>query len=411
MIVNENKTFNAIEKKNMGVAHITALRTERKRLHNRVKEVILSSDTLKPKVSVIVPIYNAEYTLEQALKSIEDQSLEDLEIICVNDASVDNSSKIIEKHAAEDKRYVVVNHGINSGYGASMNDGISVARGEWIAILEPDDYIYPQMYKTLITMANTYDEDVIDIVKSPYIREIRAEGVKRGDKPITQYNCSYRHRIKPAQQPFTMADASAAHLLRHHPSIWSAIYRYDFIVGKEIFFVEYPGAGWADNEFFYETLLQAENILYTDIPYYVYREETDEEYNSFAIKNKTLPFDRWNSMADIIERLGIENEHIKRSHVAKGFTYLNGQLKALGNNDKIINDEANKMFARMEKDIVLAEDKINPGLKAKYYEAENLDIKSGKSVYIKSLINEFNYTVKNNGILYAMRQVMKVLVH
>lgn len=384
---------------------------ERQELTNRVELVTASDDSLEPMLSVIVPIYNAEYTLEQALDSLEKQTYENIEIICVNDASPDESHLIIKEHADKDKRYVRVRHAYNCGYGASMNDGIAVARGEWIAILEPDDYLFPDAYKSLLDMVALYGNRQIDVVKSPYIREVRDEGVQRGDMARELLNCSYRGRVRPARQPFDMTDASASHLLRHHPSIWSAIYRRDFLVDNEIFFVEYPGAGWADNEFFYETLLQAKNILYTDVPYYVYREETDAEVLDFARKNKTLPFDRWNSMNDIIERLGITDEHILRSHISKGFTYLNGQIEGNGTDDEIIENEMDKMFQKMPYELVEKEEQINPGLRRLFYDytEQDGDMSAHKRNYMKSLVSEFWYTMRNNGMPYTMKKVKHVL--
>lgn len=206
-----------------------------------------------PLVSVVVPVFNASSTLEEALCSLTNQTLEDIEIVCVNDASNDTSPEILQRFFAQDARFTIVNHAENAGYGAAMNDGIQTARGTWIAILEPDDFILPAMYERMLDFASTFEN--VDIVKTPYVRELRAEGVARGGKALTTLNCSYRGRVKPAQQPFTLHDAHTDHLLRHHPSIWSALYRRDFLAQKGIHFVEYPGAGWADNEFFFETLL------------------------------------------------------------------------------------------------------------------------------------------------------------
>lgn len=383
---------------------------ERSLISDRISRLEYMNDDYIPTVSVIVPIYNADYTLDQALSSIEDQTFKDLEIICVNDASPDSSENIIEEHSKNDDRYVVVEHGTNCGYGASMNDGIAVARGKWIAVVEPDDYLYPKMYASLLRLVDISKVKDIDLVKSPYIREVRANGVKRGDEAERKLNCSYRGRVFPKKQPFNLSDASASHLLRHHPSIWSAIYNRDFLVDKEIFFVEYPGSGWADNEFFYETLLQADNILYTDVPYYVYREETDEEFENFARNNKRLPFDRWHSMQDIIERLKIDDENILRSQVSKGFTYLNGQLKANGEDDPIIQEEMDKMFDRMDPIIVDMEPKINLALRDKFYDYCQYYFHSPhKFEYKLGLISEFFYTLKNNGISYALKCIKKVL--
>lgn len=371
-----------------------------------------------PIVSVIVPIYNADYTLYQAIESLMNQTLHDIEIVCVNDASPDNSPSIIEELFATDKRITIVQHENNSGYGASMNDGIQAASGVWIGILEPDDYVKPEMFEKMIK-ASGKSGILVDIVKTPYLREVRAEGVKRGDAPKEILNCSYKGRIHPERQPFDIRDEKANHLLRHHPSIWSAIYRKSFIECNNIRFVEYSGAGWADNEFFYETLMAADNIVYLDEPFYVYREETDDEFDLFARNNKTLPFDRWHSMSDIIRKYGNEeNENVMRSHISKGFTYLSGEIKANtdenGNIDPVVLEEMNKMFDEMEPLMVMKEPKISPALKHRFiqrkeYLDENVPRNTGIVKYYVGLAGELVYAIKNNGVSFAMAQVKKVL--
>ena len=85
------------------------------------------------KISVIVPVYNVEKYLTECIESICSQSLEDLEIICVNDGSTDNSLDILNDFAKQDKRIIVINKA-NSGYGHTINMGLNAATGEYIGI-------------------------------------------------------------------------------------------------------------------------------------------------------------------------------------------------------------------------------------------------------------------------------------
>ena len=103
-------------------------------------------------VSVVLPIYNAEKYLDQALSSIEVNSRVSLEIICVNDGSTDSSLTIMLDHAAHDPRIRVIDKP-NQGYGASVNRGFSEARGTYLAIVEPDDYLDGPMYDDLFEFA------------------------------------------------------------------------------------------------------------------------------------------------------------------------------------------------------------------------------------------------------------------
>ena len=88
-----------------------------------------------PKVSILVPVYNVERFLPQCLDSLVAQTLEDIQIICINDGSTDGSLEILERYAAQDSRIEIIDKP-NSGYGASMNCGLDAARGEYIGITE-----------------------------------------------------------------------------------------------------------------------------------------------------------------------------------------------------------------------------------------------------------------------------------
>ena len=88
----------------------------------------------EPLVSLLVPIYNVEKYLRQCLDSARNQTLEDIEVICINDGSTDSSPNIIREYMAEDSRFRMIDKP-NSGYGASMNKGLGTAQGKYIAIL------------------------------------------------------------------------------------------------------------------------------------------------------------------------------------------------------------------------------------------------------------------------------------
>ena len=95
----------------------------------------------------------------QALDSICGQTLKDIEIVCVNDGSTDGSLEILKEYSSKDDRVVVLSQE-NGGYGKAMNRGLTAARGEYIGIVEPDDYIDPDMYKDLYMLASYHDLDL-----------------------------------------------------------------------------------------------------------------------------------------------------------------------------------------------------------------------------------------------------------
>jgi glycosyltransferase involved in cell wall biosynthesis len=100
-----------------------------------------------PRISIIIPIYNVNKYLRECLDSIINQTLKTIEIICVNDGSTDNSLEIIKEYIY-DNRIIIINKN-NSGYGDSMNQGLNIASGEYIGIVESDDYVDIYMFENL----------------------------------------------------------------------------------------------------------------------------------------------------------------------------------------------------------------------------------------------------------------------
>ena len=101
-----------------------------------------------PKVSVIVPVYNVEPYLRECMDSIVRQTLKEIEIICINDGSTDGSLEILKEYADRDDRIILVDKE-NGGYGLAMNIGLDRASGEYIGIVEPDDYVALTIYEDL----------------------------------------------------------------------------------------------------------------------------------------------------------------------------------------------------------------------------------------------------------------------
>ena len=100
------------------------------------------------KVSIIIPVYNAEKYLEKCLNSVIKQTLKDIEIICINDGSTDGSLNILQKYSEKDKRFIIIDQK-NSGQSVARNKGLSVAKREFIGFVDSDDWIDSDMYKHL----------------------------------------------------------------------------------------------------------------------------------------------------------------------------------------------------------------------------------------------------------------------
>lgn len=115
---------------------------------------------LQPKVSVIVPVYNAEQYLETCIDSLKNQTLHDIEIILVDDSSTDFSLDICRKAAKEDSRIKVI-HKENEGAGMARNAALSIATGEYIGFADADDYVDTEMFQTLYEKAVRYNSDLV----------------------------------------------------------------------------------------------------------------------------------------------------------------------------------------------------------------------------------------------------------
>ena len=115
---------------------------------------------MKPKISIIVPIYKCEDYIEEMLHSLLQQTLSDIQIILVDDGSPDNSGKICDDYALKDKRIIVI-HQENQGAGMARNTGLDNATGEYIGFCDSDDWIELDMYEKMYKQASMFDVDIV----------------------------------------------------------------------------------------------------------------------------------------------------------------------------------------------------------------------------------------------------------
>lgn len=231
-----------------------------------------------PKISVIVPIYGVEKYICKCINSICNQTLKDIEIILIDDGGKDNCPNIIDEFARKDERIRVI-HKTNKGYGHSCNTGLTIATGDYIAIVEPDDFIDCSMYEDLLRVA---EQSSSDIVKSSYYENIETPEL------CVCRKIHWENNILSYSTYFTIKEFPQ--FLSCHPSIWSCIYRRKFLEQNKIKFIEAPGAGWTDNLFQVQTLCLAKKINFTNNAYYHYRRQTANP--SEEIKDYVIPFAR-----------------------------------------------------------------------------------------------------------------------
>lgn len=214
------------------------------------------------KVSIIVPAYNVEPYLVECMESITRQTLQDIEIICINDGSTDGTLKILKSYAEKDPRIVLIDKE-NGGYGIGMNIGLSVATGEYIGIVEPDDFVPVNMFGDLYEIAKAND---LDFVKADFYRFERASN---GDMFLT-----YNHLDRKNQYYNQVFDPShTPEAIRFIMNTWSGIYRKAFLDEYNIRHNETPGASFQDNGFWFQTFAFAKRGMIIDKPYYMNRRD------------------------------------------------------------------------------------------------------------------------------------------
>lgn len=311
---------------------------------------------MQPDISIIIPIYNVEKYLEQCLESVCGQTLDSLQIVCVDDGSTDASGPIVDAFAARDARIVAI-HKENEGYGKGVNVGLDAAVGRYIGIVEPDDYLDPSMFEKLFARARKTDAD---IVKAAYWRVCDADTPQETILPA-----NYLHCVSDTHGVFRLKDD--AEFLFHHPSIWTAIYRKDFLDEHGIRMHEIPGAGWADNPWLMETLAQAESISYIDECLYYYR-----EFNlgsSSVVKDPAIIYQRWIDMDDIAQTLGIADYKTLEGHNNRGCAYLEMLENDFDIAQEPVKSGVKEMLRRMDGALVAQSGKIPEFYKDAYFKA------------------------------------------
>lgn len=220
------------------------------------------------KVSIVVPVYNAEKYLIQCLDSILAQTLKDIEVICVDDGSTDHSREILDRYAVKDNRIKVL-HRENKGYGAAMNAGMDAAVGEYIGIVESDDCILPEMYQVLYDAS---DFGNLDVIKSEVYFWYEKYGHK--SRKYRKYLDNYYNRV--------LYGIDRNIFFNFYMNIWTGIYKRSFLINYNIRFHESPGASYQDNGFWLQTLIYCKTAKWLNKAFYLYRQDNE----SASIKSK-----------------------------------------------------------------------------------------------------------------------------
>ncbi len=214
-------------------------------------------------ISVIMPVYNSENYLEKTLSSLTGQTLEDIEIICINDGSTDSSAEILNKFSDKDNRIKVFDQN-HAGAGGARNTGLSMASGEYVVFLDSDDFFDRTLLEKIVAKGRKIQADVLLF------------GAKRYDDRTGETTNAPRYlwrKLIPEQEVFSRRDMDGRLFGLTTPQPWTKAFRRDFILEQKILFQELPNSN--DVRFVLTALAAAERIavIREDLVYYrVFRE-------------------------------------------------------------------------------------------------------------------------------------------
>lgn len=206
-------------------------------------------------LSVIIPVYNIDQYLPRCLNSILEQSLEDFELILVNDGSVDKSQEVCESYAKYDPRIKVINK-INEGLSVARNTGIKIAKGEYILFIDGDDFIVENTFSILVNRAKS---DLLDILVADAMTYVSDDNKR--------LKCRKRFSM---EKIFTGEDF-LYESLRQNAMLMCApmsLYRREFILKSDVLFK--PGLLHEDELWTPQIFLKAKRVEYIDFTFYMH---------------------------------------------------------------------------------------------------------------------------------------------
>lgn len=230
------------------------------------------------KVSVIIPVYNVENYLRKCLNSLVNQTLKDIEIIVVNDGTLDNSQEIIDEYVKKYPKKVVSIIQENGGQGAARNTGLLHAKGEYIGYVDSDDYVEENMYEELYKKAKEEDSDIVicgnNVVKENY--------------------------------EFLSKEDVDKEFLLGKMAVWNKIYKKNIIVDNKI---QFRSKVWyEDLDFTMKVYFSSKKISYVDKPLYNYLLREGSTMNNNNIKKNLELIEAFDSLIDYCKDKKIYNK-------------------------------------------------------------------------------------------------------
>lgn len=213
-------------------------------------------------ISIILPIYNMQDYVAECLESVINQTYKDIEIICVNDFSMDNSMTIVKTYAERDNRIKIVNNDRNRGLGGARNAGLDIAKGEYIMFCDTDDKVEPDFVEELYININKYNSDMAFCD----VKLLNSDGSITWCKPFHDMNICNYETFSPKE--------NFEHFTNIWPSAWNKIYKKSIIDKNNLRYHE--NILYEDHTFYYEYLLNCEKVSHLNKPLYIYRHHRND---------------------------------------------------------------------------------------------------------------------------------------
>lgn len=213
----------------------------------------------KIKVSVIMPFLNSITYLKECMDSVINQTLKEIEIICVDAGSTDGTLELLQEYAEKDKRIRIINS-TKKSYGMQMNLGLKYAKGKYIGIVESDDFVELNMYEELYEIAI---KNNLDIIKSDYYHFKGTVDREKKYFNIIPWKDLYNKILNPEKEKRCVSFTLTV----------TGLYKKEFIDFYNINYNETPGASYQDNGFCFQTSCYANRIMFYNKAFYWYRQD------------------------------------------------------------------------------------------------------------------------------------------
>ena len=230
---------------------------------NQYAEADSQGKKARPVVTALLPVLNAEADIRECMNSVLSQTMKDIEVLCIDAGSTDGTLEILREYERKDTRVRVICSDRKS-YGYQMNLGLDAARGEYIAIVDTDDYILPEMFEEQEAVMREHRLDFVQADFEYFLgdadrRTFTREGIFYPGSPIPY------HTVFDPSEDFYAFDAKAV--------TRTGLYSRSFLTENRIHYNETPGMFCQDHGFRFQTLCRAHRVMTMDKPYYKARLE------------------------------------------------------------------------------------------------------------------------------------------